>query len=347
MQNRFDFSQLDHVPTSIFVLRVTDDGRPVYAALNAFALEFAGRPLADWVGKTALEIYGGAMGQLAYDRHCAVVQSREPMTYDLELPMLTGTKSVRTSLNPVRDADGRVTLIYGTSNDHTNARQVQESQVQIETLTNEMEQFVAMAAHDLRAPMRNVGLLADMLRDGFVDHGDGKTELIDMLEDMAKKSLRLITDVLSHARATSVEDRTTEFAFPELCRDILAVLDPSSQHRLDTSEALLCADRAALQIVVRNLMENAIKHGGRDHLAITAQVTAKDAGCIEVTIADDGTGFENPGHRFLENGEFRIDSGYGLLGIRRLIKARGGTITAANKDEGGGIVTFSLPGTLQ
>jgi len=57
-----------------------------------------------------------------------------------------------------------------------------------------------MAAHDLRTPMNNVKTMADMLRHDFQDMGDGKLELINMLERVAVKSTNLINDVLLSQR---------------------------------------------------------------------------------------------------------------------------------------------------
>ena len=346
MHHDSDFTHLDYIASPVFVLAPTPQDGPVYAAFNAYARDVANRPLTDYLGKTALEIYGGDMGKVAYDHHVNVAHTGTPDTYELELPIGTKTRLVRTTLVPVKDAEGRVTLIFGSSVDRSAEREARESRVEIDTLTGEMEQFVAMAAHDLRSPLRNVGELATMLREDFVDHGDGKIDLIDMLEDIAGRTMELITDILSHARATTAKEQVSRFCFGSLCRDIFAVLDPLSQHRLIVADADLHTDRAALQIVLRNLMENALKHGNRASLTLNATVTAPQDSWIEVQICDDGQGFDNPGHVFLETGHFRVDSGYGMLGIHRLIKARNGDITAANRPEGGSQVTFTLPGNL-
>ena len=345
MGSETQFSHLDHIASPVFVLQVSDEGLPIYAAFNAHARRVAQRPLSDFLGKTAVEIYGEALGRVAYRRHCEVIDSGKTTTYELELPIGDGPRQVRTTLSPVFDDAGNVVMIYGSSVDLSADKRARETQVSLDTLTNEMEQFIAMAAHDLRAPMRNVGQIADMLREDFVDHGDGKVELIDMLEDIAGKSMSLISDVLAHARATEKQRPMELFDLAPLCRDIFDILDPSGKHRLVVDPVTLRTEKTALQITLRNLIENALKHGQRAQMDIEVVARAFNADQIELCITDNGVGFDNPGVLFLESGEFRVDSGYGMLGIRRLINARNGVIHASNRETGNGsVVSFTLPG---
>lgn len=108
--------------------------------------------------------------------------------------------------------------MFGTSVDLTQEQNTRDAQVSFKTIATEMEQFVTMAAHDLRAPLRNMSMIAEMLSEGFVDHGDGKVELIIMPDDLAQKSMVLISDVL----------------------------DPHNQHSFTYTVVELVADRTAI-----------------------------------------------------------------------------------------------------
>lgn len=344
MRVSIDFSILDNIASPIFVLEVSPTGQPIYVGCNATGCEMAGRPPSDFLGRTALEIYGNDLGRIAYKRHCAVVASKSVAIYELELPLGGKIRTLRTTLTPQLDDTGDVRYIYGSCIDISAVKDAREAKVSLETITSEMEQFVTMAAHDLRAPMRNVSLLAEMLRDGFVDHGDGKLEMLDMMEDVAAKSMTLISDVLAYARATAPEDQHTTFELQTLCRDICDVLDPQGHHKIRVGKLKLTADRTALQIALRNIIDNAIKHGKRAHLDMEVVVSQGEAGFFEVTFSDSGVGFDKHALKFLNGGSFKVDSGYGLLGVLRMIQARGGKIVAENGANGGGLVQFSLPG---
>lgn len=99
-----------------------------------------------------------------------------------------------------------------------------------------------------------------------------------------------------------------------------------------------------MQIVLHNLIDNALKHGNSKKMTLRCHARMLGSAEVEVTVSDNGRGFKNPGKLFLETGEFLVDSGYGLLAIRKLILARGGKITAFNEPEtGGSAVIFTLP----
>lgn len=339
------FAQLDLISSAVFVLETDDEGEPRYVAFNAFARRVAGRPLSDYIGRTAAEVYGGAMGRTALQRHREVVTSGQSITYEIDLPLAGKTRAVRTTLVPVKPDDSDKWLLYGTAIDLSQERSAREARITFDTIATEMEQFIAMAAHDLRAPMRNMSQIAQLLRDNFVDHGDGKVELIDMIEEVAGKSMALITDVLNHAHAVEVADVTTRFNFSALCRDICDVLDPHGNHRFTYPSIEVAGDRTAYQIALRNLIENAIKYGGRDALQIDVSLRQGGADMLDLQISDDGTGFDDTALEFLNGGSFKTDSGYGLLGVRRMVLARGGKMTAGNRTTGSGaVVRFSLPG---
>lgn len=345
LKPRRAFADLDHISAPIFVLEMNEDGAPVYAAMNAYALQKSGRPLSDYIGRTAEEVYPQAYGRAAHARHKDVIEKGVATTYQIDLPVGGETRTVRTTLRPERDATGAVVLLFGTSRDMTVEKQAMEAKIQFDTLSSEMEQFVALAAHDLRAPMRQIATLSGLLRDEFVNMTDDQIELLDLIENVSLKSMDLISDVLSHAEIGHNEAVETVFSFPALCQDVCDVLDPQGAHHITTSSATIEADRTALQIALRNLIENAMKHGGRDRLEIDINIQKGLPGMIEVTLTDNGVGFNEGSLKILNGGEFRVESGYGLFGMKRLISARGGTLAARNLPNGrGAAVRFSLPG---
>jgi signal transduction histidine kinase len=104
-------------------------------------------------------------------------------------------------------------------------------------------------------------------------------------------------------------------------------------------------DPYRLRQVVSNLVSNALNQmpdGGR--LDVTAR--AEGAGVI-IEVADTGPGIppdrlERVFERFVKSGD-STGSGLGLSIARDLVEAHGGTITAANRPEGGAVFTIDLP----
>ena len=341
------YSVFDHVSTSIFVLEVDGRGRPVYAAVNAHALEEAGRPLSDYLGRSALDVYPLAYGRAAYARQCEALSGASSQTFELCLPVRGELRTLRTTLNPQRDEAGRVVRLFGSHVDVTPERNARAAQAEFDTLSSEMEEFVAFAAHDLRAPMKNIAMLANILREDLQSQPPETLEVVDLIENVAAKSMDLIAEVLDRAQVTGVDRYETVFSFPVICHDICATIDPQKNHVVETSLNAIKADRSAVQVALRNLVENAMKHGQRDHLRIEILVQNGMPGMIDITLIDNGRGFSDAALDAMNGGRAKLEQGFGLFGVKRLISARGGTLEARNLPDGGGAaVRFSLPGEV-
>ncbi len=350
--DQFDpFEVLDAVATPVFVLEIIKSGEAVYSGWNRAAAEISGMAAGDVLGKTAQEVYPGRLGRSASEKHKIAAISGQRCSYEVTLPLASGDRNIRTTLTPLFDCDGQVTQLVGTSQDITDERNSAMTQIRtathVETIASEMEQFITMAAHDLRTPMRNVQQLADLLRDGFHDLGDGKLEIIDLLEEVGIKATSLISDVLAYARTTITETEAEAFNIADLVADIAAVIDPRDVHRIECRPAQISTDKPVLQVILRNLIDNAVKHSGKSQVSIRIEATQAARGDLSITVEDDGQGFKDPQIAFLAGGSFQYETGFGLLGIRRLVQARGGDIHAKRPQGGQGtFIQLSLPGTL-
>lgn len=342
-----DLKLFDLVQCAVFVLEVDSEGEPTYIAMNRFACDVAGFDPSQLIGKTAAEVYGDRRGDIAYRHHWEAASLGSAITYELSL-MLGGTpRKIRTHLQPIKDAQSRVTHLIGTSTDVTAEHIADEFKTGAETLSNELEEFVSLAAHDLRTPMRHVSAISNQLREGFTDLGDGKLELIDMLESVASKAMTLITDLLSNATTLQAGESLSEFELTPICEDLLSMLDPASHCEAKIENCRIAGDQTATQIVLRNLIDNALKHGYSDTLRLSIRAEADENDRFAICIQDNGAGFKDPAKVFLDGGKLRSNSGFGLWGIRRLVKARGGSISVANVDDGAGaIIRFTMPGKL-
>ena len=110
---------------------------------------------------------------------------------------------------------------------------------------------------------------------------------------------------------------------------------------------MLEADDVALQIVLRNLIDNSLKHGSRKCISLFVGLDGEDGGMLGFTVRDNGCGLEDPKRAFLDSGKFTYDSGFGLLGIRRLLLSRGGNIWAeVPPHDVGTLIRFTLPGRI-
>lgn len=342
------FDSFEHVSAPVYVVAPDAEGAPRFVAMNAASRKLWSLQNVDFMGKSALELFPAASGRTTFEHHLQVLREGVAVSYASPHPQNgTQLRRLRTDLQPVHDASGRVTHVVGTCTYTASREDMAVLRTAQEEATTQVEHFVALAAHDLRTPMRNVQILTDMLRDGFQDRGDGKVDLIDLLDEVAAKSAGMITDVLAYSQMVVAIPETLTFALDDLCHAIGRVIDPQGQHDLIAPRMVLRADKLAVQIILRNLIDNALKHGGKDRITITITLAEAEAGFIRLAVIDDGVGFSNPGKVFLDSGTYRADCGYGLMGLRRLLTARGGRMEVEERAGlPGGAVLVTLPGQI-
>jgi signal transduction histidine kinase len=109
------------------------------------------------------------------------------------------------------------------------------------------------------------------------------------------------------------------------------------------------ADAAKVHDIVRNLVENASKYSPDGAEVRVAAVRQDNA--LTLTVADSGPGIPPADlsrvfERFYQVDKSRATggTGLGLAIVKHLVDLHGGTVTAANRPEGGAVFTVRLPG---
>lgn len=346
--NISELELLDDISSLIFVLKPDSNDDLTYVAFNRAALDVFKLKLTDILGFTAIHVYQGVHGQYDYDQHLKSHKSGKAISYELLLPVEGEVRSFRTHLKPTFDIHGNVVYLIGTSEDITAENELKALRLRTKNVSKELEEFIYMAAHDLRSPMRSVHILADFLREDFSDLGDGKLDLIDKLENVSVQAISMLDEILQHAEITGTQESMETFNLSDLCNDILDMLDPNELNERCIDDTAIHADRVATQIVVRNLIDNALKHNPDSSVSLQIKTESMGAGFFAVTVKDNGQGMINPKLLFGSSDTPRSKSGFGLLAVRNLIKTRGGQIFSDAPEKGTGLsVTFTLPGTIQ
>ena len=212
--------------------------------------------------------------------------------------------------------------------------------------------FLAAIGHDLRTPLAALRAAVEALRDGIAPDPD---RYLQSMERDIEALSRLVDDLFLLARieAGALEIEATVVDLTEIADEAIEVLRPVAAQR-DVRLALVADRRVlvtggseALSRVIRNLVDNAIRHappGG----AVT--VAIEDEEGAAVTVTDSGPGFEP---EFVDQA-FRSFSrsdparerttggaGLGLAIAHGFVTAMGGDIWAAPGP--GGRVGFTMP----
>ena len=151
--------------------------------------------------------------------------------------------------------------------------------------------FTANAAHELRTPLAAIQIHAENAA-AAPDDAERRRALAELLK-AARRATGTVEQLLARARAESApDDDGRRASLAALCREAAAQFsggDAADKIELIADEDAEVAAAAAplILILLRNLIDNALRHGGQ------AQIFAKrrdDGACVSVL--DDGPGFD-------------------------------------------------------
>src|SRR3989441_4324026 len=232
------------------------------------------------------------------------------------------------------------------------------------------QEFINVAAHELRTPIQPIIGLTEMLRSQIKDIK--QLELLEVTIRNAKRLMQLTSDILDVTKieGKSLDLKKQEFNLSDVVinamNDITLSRDFLKNENIRLSykpqDILIQADKGRITQVVTNLLSNAVKFvkkGGRSGTVIveiekkrvrrTGQENKEYDDVVVVSIKDDGPGIDPEimprlFTKFAAKSD--IGTGLGLFISKSIIEDHGGKIWAENNLDGkGATFTFSLPVT--
>ncbi|HEU4875469.1 MAG TPA: MASE1 domain-containing protein [Pyrinomonadaceae bacterium] len=229
---------------------------------------------------------------------------------------------------------------------------------QAEEASRLKEEFLATVSHELRTPLNAVVGWSRLLRTGQLD-ADGKLHAVEVIERNAAAQRQIIEDLLDVSRIVTGKLRISTQPV-DLLLVIHAAIDavrPAAEAKeikivthVEAPDVIVRADIERLQQVFWNLLANAVKFtpaGG----AVDVYLERNDS-LAEVRIEDTGPGvpadflphiFERFSQADGSSTRKHGGLGLGLAIVRHLVELHGGTVSAANRENGGAILTVRLP----
>jgi two-component system sensor histidine kinase QseC len=216
------------------------------------------------------------------------------------------------------------------------------------------QQFIDAAAHEIRTPIAAVQLhVQNALRAANQAECDTSLgEAVGALE----RTTQLAEQLLTFSRLASGTDMQLQrqVSLAEVCRDVMALQEPLLDRRGQslglsaTHDCSVQGDPYRLQQLLRNLIENASRHGlARGDIDVAIDCT--DGQCL-LRVSNDGEPVPEeetdnvfrPYYRLRPGG--KSGAGLGLSIVRQIADQHGATVTIAHKaDAQGCVVTVAFP----
>ena len=228
------------------------------------------------------------------------------------------------------------------------ARLLQEVSSANEELTN----FAYVVSHDLKAPLRAIGALADWLSTDYADkfNEEGK-EHMRLLLSRVHRMGALIDGILQYSRVGRVKEVSVPVDLNRLLQEVIDLLAPPDNISItiDPSLPTIRIEPTRIQQVFQNLISNAIKYmdkpEGKIHVGCT------DLGeQWQFSVSDNGPGIEA---RHFERifqlfqtlaPRDRVEStGVGLSLVKKILEMYGGRIWMESEVGKGTTFLFTLP----
>ncbi len=226
-----------------------------------------------------------------------------------------------------------------------------------ERLANARTRFAASVSHELRTPLTHILLNAETLHYGRERDATDREVTAGIIAREARRLVYLVENVLHFAKAehevVHVRPRPVriDLLVSELADNWCALVEDAGA-TLDVAahEAVWAlADPAGLQLVLTNLLDNALHHAPGS--AIRVMVERQDHG-VAITVDDEGPGISvNERSRLVQpfqrsvraNAQHPTGAGIGLAVVVQLMGAMNGTMRMENLPTGGLRVALHLP----
>lgn len=251
-------------------------------------------------------------------------------------------------ITAIHDEEGVLTGFAKVTRDLTERRRQEQD---LRDARDELERFAVVAAHDLREPLVTISSYARLA----LETGSDPREALDRILDATQGMRHLIDDLLLYARLgrSAVELEPVALA-PVVAKAIdrlgAAAAARGATFRVDVPpDARVCVDRMGADVLLQNLISNAIKFGAADGPRIDVGASREDDGW-RLTVRDDGRGIapEDQERIFeaferVRGPEARPGQGLGLSICQRVVARSDGRIGVASPPGAGATFWVWLP----
>ena len=253
-------------------------------------------------------------------------------------------------------SQGKDRYVIAVSRDITERKGAEERQAkllrELESVNSELKDFAYIVSHDLKAPLRGIGTLAEWIATDHRDKlGDKGKEQIDLLMGRVRRMHNLIDGVLQYSRVGRIKEEQVLVNLNELVAEVIDII-AAPEHISITIEnelAVVECEKTRITQVFQNLLSNAVKYMDKPQGLIKI-------GCVDdgdfwkFSVADNGPGIDKKHFEKI----FRIfqtlaprdkfeSTGIGLTVVKKIVELYDGRIWLESELGKGTTFYFTWP----
>ncbi|MEN8817485.1 MAG: GAF domain-containing sensor histidine kinase [Nonlabens sp.] len=207
----------------------------------------------------------------------------------------------------------------------------------------ELKDFAGIVSHDLKAPLSNIIMISELLKESEKNLSYQSLEYLGYLKDSSKSMSRYIDGMLQFYRSEElVTEEYDHVSFVDLLEDVisLTIVDDSAtvvyMPEIDTT---LITNEIALKQILINLVANAVKYGDKTPTKISVNLVEYKTE-YEIKVRDNGSGIapENLTSIFKlffvatnEDRNGKQGTGIGLATVAKLLEYMDGSISVQSE----------------
>ncbi|MCQ8103056.1 PAS domain S-box protein [Methylomonas sp. SURF-2] len=357
------------IPDLIFL----KDVNGVYLLCNPVLQRLVGAPECDIIGRTDFDFFDADQAASFRANDKRALEAAVPVVNEEWLTFAEdGYRGLfQTVKTRVENADGQLIGILGIGRDITVLRQAEQSlrlsnvdlearvaerTAELEALNQSLESFVYSVSHDLKAPLRGIEGYSQLLKEDYgasLDE-DGRFFIANIRTGVARMS-ELIDDLLAYSRMERRKLETLPLDLAALIEQLLAekaddIAAAGAEIVTDLSSVYVQADSNGLGLVMRNLLENALKFSANSLPPRIEISLGRRGDHALVRIADNGIGFDMAYHerifeifQRLHRQEDYPGTGIGLALVKKAMQRMGGEVWAESAPGQGARFYLQLP----
>jgi two-component system sensor histidine kinase/response regulator len=216
-------------------------------------------------------------------------------------------------------------------------QEVKAYMAKLESLNKQLDEFVYIVSHDLKAPLRGIASLGTFIEEELGESiSPAVKEIVDMMKSRTVRMQHLIDSILHYSRMANMKSHPEQVNVRQLLEGVFEMVTPPPHMQVILGDNFpsFSTEKVKLHEVFQNLISNAIKYNDKADARIT--VSCKDLGTEHI-----GKIFSI--FHTLQPKDSSDSTGIGLTIVKKLVEQMGGEISVYSEFGKGSQFSFTWP----